>query len=194
MLGEAVEVIRMLWEGGFVNHRGTHFEVESAKLYDLPSVPPRIGIAGSGKQSTELAAELGDFLIATEPKPDIVSSYGEAGGTGEAVGQFPVCFGEPSASLRLLHEQFRWGGLGWKVKSELPGTSAFEAATEFVREEDLSSFGVWGTEVEPYVDRVRAFVGAGFSRVSLVQVGDAQAEFCEWYASTLKPALAKALG
>ena len=189
MLTEAVEVIRALWEGGFCNYRGTHFQVESAKLYDLPQELPPIGIAGSGGQSTALAASHGDFLIATEPKPEIVQAYRDAGGKGDVVGQFPVCFGEPDAALRTLHEQFRWGGLGWKVNAELPGTAAFDAASQFVRPEDLGSLAAWGEEVGPYVEKVQAFADAGFSRIALVQVGPEQAEFCSWFTSTLRPAL-----
>lgn len=36
MLAEAVEVIRALFGGGRVDHRGEHFDVESAKPWDLP--------------------------------------------------------------------------------------------------------------------------------------------------------------
>jgi G6PDH family F420-dependent oxidoreductase len=190
MLTEAVEVIRALWSGGFQNHRGKHFQVESAKLYDLPDTLPPIGIAGSGRQSTALAAVEGDYLIATEAKAEIVQAYRDAGGSGEVVGQFPVCFGQPAEALRTLHEQFRWGGLGWKVNAELPGTAAFASASQFVRQEDLGSLAAWGTDVAPYVEKVRAFTDAGFTKVALVQVGSQQEAFTDWYASTLRPALA----
>lgn len=40
MFEEAVEIIRALFEGGHVNRRGTHFDVESARLWDLPDQPP----------------------------------------------------------------------------------------------------------------------------------------------------------
>lgn len=41
MLREAVEIIRALFGGRHVNRRGTHFDVESARLWDLPeSAPP----------------------------------------------------------------------------------------------------------------------------------------------------------
>lgn len=40
MLEEALEIIRALFEGGHVNRRGTHFDVESAHLWDLPDQPP----------------------------------------------------------------------------------------------------------------------------------------------------------
>src|ERR1700757_3210964 len=36
MLEEAVEIIRALWSGDAVTLRGRHFEVESAKVWDLP--------------------------------------------------------------------------------------------------------------------------------------------------------------
>jgi G6PDH family F420-dependent oxidoreductase len=189
MLVEAVGIIRSLWSGGFQNLRGKHFQVESAKLYDLPETLPPIGIAGSGAQSTALAVNAGDYLIATEPKAEIVQAYREAGGTGDVVGQFPVCFGEPAKALTTLHELFRWGGLGWKVNAELPGTSAFAAASQFVREDDLGDLAAWGTDVAPYLEKVQAFTDAGFTKVAIVQVGSEQQAFTEWYASELRPAL-----
>ncbi|MGZ6792791.1 MAG: TIGR03557 family F420-dependent LLM class oxidoreductase [Mycobacteriales bacterium] len=190
MLTEAVEVVRALWAGGFVNSRGTHFQVESAKLYDLPDVLPPIGIAGSGSQSCELAASHGDFLIATEPKAEVVQAYRDAGGTGEVVGQLPVCVGDPDKALQVLHEQFAWMGLGWKVNSELPGTSAFAAASQFVRPEDLSATAAWGLDPAPYVEKVRTFEEAGFSKVALVQVGQGQQALADFWGATLRGALA----
>jgi G6PDH family F420-dependent oxidoreductase len=35
MLEEAVEIITALWAGGTVTYRGRHFDVESAKVWDL---------------------------------------------------------------------------------------------------------------------------------------------------------------
>jgi alkanesulfonate monooxygenase SsuD/methylene tetrahydromethanopterin reductase-like flavin-dependent oxidoreductase (luciferase family) len=55
MLGEAVEIIRALWAGGTVTYRGKHFDVESAKVWDLPDTAPPIGIAVSGPASCRLA-------------------------------------------------------------------------------------------------------------------------------------------
>ena len=41
MLEEAVEVIRLLWQGGYQTHRGKHYTVEQARLYTLPRSRPR---------------------------------------------------------------------------------------------------------------------------------------------------------
>jgi coenzyme F420-dependent glucose-6-phosphate dehydrogenase len=44
-------------------------------------------------------------------------------------------------------------------------------------------------ETEGIVQGVKQFVDAGFDRVALVQVGDRQKEFCEFYRSELAEAL-----
>src|SRR4051794_28204879 len=53
MLEEAVEVIRLLWEGGSKSHRGRHYEVENARIYDLPPEPPSIIVSGFGPKATK---------------------------------------------------------------------------------------------------------------------------------------------
>jgi G6PDH family F420-dependent oxidoreductase len=192
MLREALVIIRELWKGEYVTFHGEHFDVEDAKLYDLPDDQVPIGVAGSGAASCTLAAELGDFFIGTEPKPDLKREYEAAGGEGELVGQFPVVYGPDGAHARaLLREQFRWAVLGWKVNAELPGPVNFDAATQSVREEDMGQAGAWGPDLEPYLEKLTAFRDAGYSKVALVQVGPDQEQFCEWFTSTLKPAAAQ---
>src|SRR5829696_5021892 len=39
MLEEAVEVMRALWTGEVVSHRGKHYTVEHARIYTLPQSP-----------------------------------------------------------------------------------------------------------------------------------------------------------
>ena len=47
-LVEAIEILRLLWKGGYQSHRGRHFTVENARLYTLPKTPPPIMIAVGG--------------------------------------------------------------------------------------------------------------------------------------------------
>src|SRR4051794_31699246 len=127
MLREAVDIIRRLWAGGYVTIEGEHFEVQSAKVWDLPDRLPDIGIAVSGAQSATLAGELADVLIAVEPKPELGRAFDAAGGAGKPrIGQLPVSYDtDEKAAVARAHEQFRWFGGTWKVNSELPGTAAF---------------------------------------------------------------------
>jgi G6PDH family F420-dependent oxidoreductase len=191
-LVEAVEIIQALFGGGYVNHRGKHFQVESARLWDLPDKPPPIGIAVSGKQSCDLAGRYADLMIAVEPDPKLGEMYDAAGGAGKPrVGQIPVSYDpDRDQALQRAHEQFRWFGGGWKVNAELPGTAAFDAASQYVRPEDVAEQVPCGADVDEFVTKIRPFVDAGFTHVALVQIGaENQGPFIEWAQRELLPRL-----
>jgi len=93
------------------------------------------------------------------------------------------------------HDQFRWFAGGWKVNAELPGTSAFAAASQFVRPDDIAEAFSCGPDVAAHVEAVRPFVDAGFTHVALVQVGgDTQPEFLRFAEAELLPALREEYG
>ncbi|MEV4336762.1 LLM class F420-dependent oxidoreductase [Streptomyces sp. NPDC049590] len=197
MLEEAVQIIRALFEGGHVTHHGQHYDVESARLWDLPETAPPIGIAVSGEQSCQLAGHLADLVIATEPKAGLLEAFDRHGGSGKPrVGQLPVSYDpDRDTAVKRAHSQFRWFGLGWKVNAELPHPDSFEAATQFVTEDDVASAIPCGDDPEAFVEAVRPYAEAGFGEVALVQIGgDAQREFLNWSAKTLLPALREAFG
>jgi G6PDH family F420-dependent oxidoreductase len=192
MLTEAVEIIKALWAGGYVTYKGRHFEVDSAKVWDLPDTAPRLGVAVSGAQSIALAAAHAEVMIATEPEASLVEQFDAAAGAGkDKVGQIPVCFDtDRDAAVARAHDQFRWFGNGWKVNAELPGTAAFAGATQFVRPEDVARSIPCGSDVEEFTTAIKAFEQAGFTHVALVQIGGAhQADFLDWASKELLPAL-----
>ncbi|MGW0966547.1 LLM class F420-dependent oxidoreductase [Streptomyces sp. NPDC002516] len=192
MLDEAVEIIRSLFAGGNVNHHGDHFDVENTRLWDLPDVPPPIGIAASGYRSCEIAGRRADLLIATEPKAGLISAFDRHGGAGKPkIGQLPICYDtDRTAAIARAHDQFRWFGGGWKVNAELPGPAGFEGATQFVRPEDVAESIPCGDDVEAVVEAVRLYAEAGFTEVALIQIGgDHQEPYLEWAQRKLLPAL-----
>jgi G6PDH family F420-dependent oxidoreductase len=192
MLSEAVQIIRALFGGGYVNYTGRHYRVDSAKLWDVGSPPPRIGIAVSGEQSCRLAGEYADAMIAVEPEARLGKLFDAHGGSGKPrIGQLPICFDtDRDAAIERAHDQFRWFGGGWKVNAELPGTAAFAAASQFVRPEDVADSIPCGADPQAVVDSVRQFVDAGFTDVALIQIGgEHQDGFLEWSEKELLPAL-----
>src|SRR3954454_22705745 len=133
MLVEAIRIIRDLFDGdGYTNFRGEHFDVESAKLWDLPETRVPIGVAVSGQQSCEIAGELADVMIAVEPKGELAEMFDAAGGAGKPrVGQMPISFGTDKAeAVTRAHTLFRWFGLGWKVNADLPGAAGVGAGSQ----------------------------------------------------------------
>ncbi|MFJ6728702.1 LLM class F420-dependent oxidoreductase [Streptomyces sp. NPDC091281] len=192
MLEEAVEIIRALFGGGHVTRHGTHFDVESARLWDLPEEPPEIGVAVSGEQSCALAGRLADLVIATEPKPELLEAFDRHGGAGKPrVGQLPVCHDpDRETAVRRAHEQFRWFGNGWKVNAELPHPDSFEAATRFVTPDDVAEAIPCGHDTDAFVEAVRPYAEAGFTEIALVQIGgDSQPAYLDWAEKSLLPAL-----
>lgn len=195
MLTEAVEIIRALLDGGYVNYRGTHFEVDSGKVWDLPDDGVKLGIAVSGDQSCALAGELADLMIAVEPDAGLGAAFDAAGGAGKPrVGQMPVSFDrDRDVAIERAHEQFRWFGGGWKVNAELPGPAGFAAASQFVTKDDVADSIPCGDDVGAIVDRLAEWAEAGFTHVALCQIGgDAQPAFNEWATAELLPALREA--
>jgi G6PDH family F420-dependent oxidoreductase len=192
MLEEAVEIIRALWAGGTVTYRGKHFDVEAAKVWDLPDTSPPIGIAVSGPGSCRLAGRHADAMIAVQPRVELGQMFDEAGGSGKPrIAQIALSYDpdERVAVTRAMH-QFRWFTGDWKVNAELPVPASFDAASKTVREEDVSSQMPCGPDIRRHVAGIREFEAAGFSHVALVQVGaQTQEQFITWAASELLPTL-----
>ena len=192
MFDEAVQIITALFEGDYVNFAGQHYRVDSAKLWDVADPPPRIGIAVSGQQSIQLAGRYADAMIAVEPDSSFGAQFDAAGGKGKPrIGQVPICWDrDRDKAIERAHDQFRWFGGGWKVNAELPGTSAFAGATQFVRKEDVAESIPCGPDVDAHVQAIRAFVDAGFTDVAVVQIGgDSQPEFLDWAEKEFLPAV-----
>ncbi|SDF53864.1 TIGR03557 family F420-dependent LLM class oxidoreductase [Klenkia brasiliensis] len=192
MFAEAVQLIKELLAGdGYTTFHGDYFDADGAKIWDLPEGGVPIGIAVSGKQSCELAGEYADVMIGTEPKPELGEMFDAAGGAGKnRVGQMPISFDrDKAAAVTRAHELFRWFGLGWKVNADLPGTAGFEAASQFVREEDVESSLPCGDDVDAVIEAAKEYADAGYTHLALVQIGgDQQQPYLEWTKQELMPA------
>jgi G6PDH family F420-dependent oxidoreductase len=193
MLAEAIEIIRDLFAGGYVDYDGRHFQVDSAKLWDRPEQAPPLGVAVSGRQSIGVAAAAGaDVMIAVAPEATLVQEFDAQVGPGRPkVGQVPVCYDpDRDAAVKRAHDTFAWFGGGWKVNAELPGTAAFEAASQYVRPDDITDSIPCGDDVDQFVEAVRKYAEAGFTDVALCQIGgDHQTPFIDWSQKALLPAL-----
>ena len=192
MFTEALEIIRDLLSGGYVTRRGEFFQVDSAKLFDLPQERVPLAVAASGARSVEIAGKYGDALVAVDPDGELVRAFGGAGGAGRPVyGQLPVCFDpDPEEARRRAHRLWRWSAAGWKVMAELPAPVNFAAYAETVRPEDVAAKVPCGPDVDAVVEAVRAYADAGFTHVALVQIGhEHQDAFFDWSEKELLPAL-----
>ena len=178
MLAEAVEILRALWtaeEGTFVTYRGRHFTADDVRIYDRPGEPVPVVVAVSGEASLDLASSVGaDGIMANMPEAELVDGWSSRGGDASATwAEVPFAASSDSdEGLRVAHERFRFGIPGWKVMSELPNPLNFDAATSIVEPEDMAEMVPHGPDPESYVEATRAFVDAGFDKISFVPVTD----------------------
>ncbi|MFE7511309.1 LLM class F420-dependent oxidoreductase [Streptomyces sp. NPDC057540] len=192
MLDEAAEIIRALFTGAYVTRHGRHFQVEDARLWDVPDTPPPLGIAVSGPRSCAVAGRHADLLIATEPERGLLDAFDERGGAGKPrMGQLPVCYdSDRDAAVARAHDEFRWALGGWRVNAELPLPASFDQASARTRPEDVAKTIPCGDDVNAVVEAARRFADAGFTDLALVQVGgDRQTPFLRGAETTLLPAL-----
>lgn len=191
MLEEAVEVMRLLWEGGVQSHRGRHYTVQNARIYDLPEEPIDVVVSGFGPKSAALAGRIGDGYAVTGPDADLVSTFQEAGGAGKAVeGGFKVCWGEDEAAARALaHELWAQAGVPGELNQELPMPAHFEQAAELVTEDHLAESIVCGPDPERYVAKIQEYDKAGFTAVHVQQVGPDLTGFLDFYRREVAPRL-----
>jgi G6PDH family F420-dependent oxidoreductase len=193
MLSEAVDIISALFAGDEpVSLRGRYFDLESARLWDLPEERVPIGIAVSGPDSCHLAGRKADVMIAIEPRSELGEMFDAAGGAGKPrVGQVAIAYdADREAAVERAHEQFRWFGLGWKVNADLPNPDSFEAATRFVTREAVAAALACGPDVEEHVEKIKPYLDAGYSELALVQIGaQEQEKFAAWAERELLPAL-----
>jgi G6PDH family F420-dependent oxidoreductase len=183
MLAEAIEVIRLLWEGGYQSHHGRYYRVEEARLYTLPEKAPAIMVAAGKPNAAQLAATAGDGLIGTAPDPDLLSAFDEAGGSGKPrIGQLTVCWADDEASARKTAVEW-WpnaaapGDLG----QELPLPRNFEQVAELVTENEVAAKVVCGPDLDVHRAAIDEFASAGYDHVYVHQVGPDQEGFLDVY-------------
>lgn len=192
MLEEAIDVIRLLWDGGEQSFYGQYYTVENARIYTLPEQLPPILVAGAGPSSAELAGRLGDGFVSTAPQKEVVTEFQESGGSGKPVyGQVHVCYSENEAKARkLAYEIWPTAAVKGELGQELPTPAHFEQAAQMVTEEDVAKAVICGADVQRHLDAIQEYIDAGFDHVYIHQIGPDQAGFIEFYKKNILPEFA----
>ncbi len=189
MLEEAIQVIRKLFAGGLVTHTGSHYTVETARLYSLPADPPKIYMSGFGEQAVTLAARVADGYMSVQPSADFVRLYRESGGGDRPVqGGLKVCWGPDAGQARkMMHRYWATDLIPGEAAQLLPSPRHFAQLAQLVTEDMMTA--PCGPDPQDHIRGVRAFISAGFDEVYIGQVGPDQDGFFEFYSSDVLPRL-----
>ncbi len=191
MLEEAIEVIRLLWQGGYQTHRGDFFDVEQARLYTLPAEPPALAVAAAKPLAAELAGRAADAFVNTAPDPEPIEAFESAGGQGKPkYGQITMCWAKTEDEGRKTAlEVWPNAALGGDLGYELPRPAHFEQASEDVTPEDIAEAIPCGPDPERYLEDIRAYEQAGYTHIYFHQIGRDQEGFFRFFEQELKPKL-----
>jgi G6PDH family F420-dependent oxidoreductase len=195
MLAEAVEVIRLLWQGETSSHIGQFYEVENARIYTLPDELPEIYVAASGERAAELAGQIGDGLITTSPDKKVIQTFDRAGGKGKPrIGQYTVSYNRDERKARqIAREWWPTAALGGELSQELPLPAHFEQATKDVTEEQVCKDMPCGPDPAQHIESIQKYIDAGMTHIYVHQIGPNQEEFFEFYANEILPHFQKVL-
>jgi G6PDH family F420-dependent oxidoreductase len=189
MLEEAIEVMRLLWQGGTKSHYGKYYTVKNARLYTLPDELPPIYVSGFGPKSTQLAGRIGDGYCGVEPDPEVVSLFRSSGGGDKpAQAGTKVCWAQDEAkAVKTAHRIWPNEALPGELAQELPSPAHFEQATSLVTEEMISEAFACGPDPERHRQMLREYFEAGYDEVYVQQIGPEQEGFFRFYTEEVLP-------
>jgi G6PDH family F420-dependent oxidoreductase len=192
MLEEAVGIIRDLWRGEEVDHRGRYYTVQDARIYSLPEHVPPIYLAAAGPDAARQAAQLGDGMIGTGPEASVVGAYESAGGDGPRYGQVTVCWaGSVAEAKRTAREWWPTAAIRGQASQELPNPAHFDQLIAGVSEDQVAEAVPCGPDPDRHLARIQEYIDAGFDHVYLHQVGPDQEGFIRFAQRELLPTLAE---
>jgi TAT-translocated FGD2 family F420-dependent dehydrogenase len=193
---EAMDIIRALWSGDAVSHKGKYYSVE-AKLYDPPKHPIPLLTAANGRKSMRLAGQYGDGLI-TDPltwrqhKAEWQEGAHTAGKNPDAmpvlVEQYVVVGGD--AEARKAAELWRFGPKAFKslynVRDPAEIQRRADAGTSL---EQVTKEWPISTDPGPHIEKIHELQESGVSIVNIHAGQPDQHRVVDFYATRVLPHL-----
>jgi coenzyme F420-dependent glucose-6-phosphate dehydrogenase len=191
-LQECAEIIRALWAGETVTHRGL-VRVEEAKLYTRPEKPPLLIGAAVSEQTAEWMGSWADGLLTTSrPKADaikIAEAFRRGGGAGKPmflkVG-LSWAFTD-SAARQNAFDQWRNPSFSNAVLTELRTPAEFDEVARHVRPCDLDQGLRISGDLERHLAWLQDDLEVGFQEIYLHNVGLNQEAFIDEFGEKVLP-------
>jgi G6PDH family F420-dependent oxidoreductase len=191
MLEEAVHVMRELFTGKQISHRGKHYTVENARLYTVPDAPVPIDVSAFGPHAAEVAGRIGDGFITMAPDATAIERFRRSGGGTKPVSAgLKVCWAaDKDEAVPTAHHLWANEQLPGELAQLLPTPRHFEQASELVGPDRVEASLACGDDPDAHVEAVKEYVDAGFDTVYVNQIGPDQQDFFDFYRTKVLPRL-----
>jgi coenzyme F420-dependent glucose-6-phosphate dehydrogenase len=193
-LRECADVMRALWAGDTVTHRG-RVVVEEAKLYTRPARPPEMVGAALTPETAEWVGGWADGLITVGMPPDelreVVAAFRRGGGADKPLkAQVGVSWHDTDeAALRAAHEEWGTQSFPSHVLADVRRPEDFSALHAFVRGDAVAGSVHVSASLDAHTRHLRHYIDAGFDEIYIFNVNRRQEQFIDAFGEHVLPAL-----
>lgn len=193
-LKECADIIRSLWKGETVTHKGL-VQVQEAKLYTLPAVLPlMIGAALTPETAAWMGSWADGLITVSQPLPrlkEVVNAFRENGGEQKPLFlKVQLSYHANTAFARAdAFAQWHSNIFSSAILSELSTPAQMEQAAAFIRPEDLDPYVHISASPEQHVDWLHQYIQIGFDTIILHNVNTQQESFIETFGEKVLPVL-----
>ena len=189
---ECVQIIRRLWAGETVTHRG-RVTVVDARLYSLPDRPPNIIGAALTETTAEWMGSWADGLI-TVTSADLhklIDAFRRGGGQNKPViAQAKISWARSEEdAVRGAMEQWSTNVFPSHIGSDLRMPADYDERARDVTEEQLRKAVRVSTDLEQHIAWIRNDVSLGIEELYLHNVNKEQREFIDVFGQEVLPRL-----
>ena len=197
---ESIEIIRKLFSGKDVKHKGHHYRMETMRLWTMPETPPPIYVATAGPVTAKKVGALADGIITVgAPEGKIQTLMDKCyEGCAEA-GRDPAAFQSilqlhlswaPTDEEALRNAMVEWPNGGMRFpKQDIRSPFDFEQMARLVRPEDFQGRMLISADPEAHRLEIQRYLDVGFDRIYLHNVGRNQVEWVEVFGREVLPGL-----
>jgi coenzyme F420-dependent glucose-6-phosphate dehydrogenase len=174
-LVEAVQLIKRLWSGGFVDYHGKYYSLKGANLYMKADVP--IVMSAMGPKMAKIVGRHGDGLITSARTPDFIkgvlfpaASEGarESGRSlGDLLKVVEIDIGYDEDYDRAIGAVRKWGAtmLDEVYNTDISDPREIEAKSKTVSDRQLAEVFPIATDEEGFIKSIERYFDCGFDHV-----------------------------
>jgi coenzyme F420-dependent glucose-6-phosphate dehydrogenase len=201
-LAEAIELIRALWTGEKVTHKGTHYQTHDAKLYTLPDEPIPLYISSLVPASAGFAGQYGDGLItAGGDEPEVYREMlrNFAAGAKEAgrnanraprMIELAVAYTDDEDAAVEARKNY-WAGtfVPAMFTERIHTPELSEKNGNIVGADTITEAGCFSPDPDEHVKHAEKYIDLGFDHLIFHSAGPDQQAFIEGYGRDVLPSL-----
>jgi len=193
-LRECVDVIRALFAGEVVDHRG-RVVVDRARLWTLPPEPPPLIGPAVSVETAGWVGEWADGLVTINQPPDklerMIAAFRENGGEGKRLAvQVHLSWApDEDSALEIAFDQWRTNVFAPPLCWDLHTVEQFDIAAEHVSPEAVRNTVLVSADPGRHVEVLRELATLGFDEIYLHHVGREQERFIDAFGEHVLPEL-----